>query len=88
MRTTEEDETTRIDVLKHELVPKQVLLSKEETRQLLETYRIKHHHLPIIFVSDPAAKALKAKPGDIIKTIRKSATSGESPYYRYVLEEE
>ena len=42
--------------------------------------------LPLIFVTDPAILGLGVKPGDMIKITRKSATAGESFYYRYVVE--
>ncbi|HIO32036.1 MAG TPA: DNA-directed RNA polymerase subunit H, partial [Candidatus Nitrosopelagicus sp.] len=42
--------------------------------------------LPLIFVTDPAIVGLGVKPGDMIKITRKSATAGESLYYRYVVE--
>jgi DNA-directed RNA polymerase subunit H len=40
----------------------------------------------LIFVNDPAIIGLGVKPGDMIKITRKSATAGESIYYRYVVE--
>lgn len=82
-----ENEEVEIDVFQHELVPKHILLSKEERDAVLTKYRIKPYQLPRIKKSDPAVEALKAKPGDVIKIIRKGVTAGESVYYRYVVEE-
>ncbi|TMH95452.1 DNA-directed RNA polymerase subunit H [Candidatus Bathyarchaeota archaeon] len=75
------------DVFKHELVPKHVLLKPEEAKEVLGRYHIKPFQLPYIKSSDPAARTIGAKPGDIIKVIRKSATAGESDFYRYVVED-
>jgi len=69
----------------HVLVPKHILLSKEEAEQVLKELGVKPWQLPWIKASDPAAKALGAKPGDIIKIIRKSPTAGTSVAYRFVV---
>ena len=70
----------------HGLVPKHEIITKEEAEQVLEKYHCKSIELPLIFVSDPAIVGLGVKPGDMIKITRKSATAGESFYYRYVIE--
>lgn len=75
------------DVFQHELVPKHVLLKPEEAKQVLGRYHIRPFQLPYIKTSDPAARAVGAKPGDIIKVVRRSQTAGESDFYRYVVEE-
>ena len=59
---------------------------KEEAEQVLEKYHCKATELPLIFANDPAIVGLGVKPGDMIKVTRKSATAGESFYYRYVIE--
>ena len=75
------------DVFQHELVPKHILLKPEEAKQVLERYHIKPFQIPYIKSSDPAARAVGAKLGDIIRVIRRSSTAGESDFYRYVVEE-
>ena len=75
------------DVFKHELVPKHILLKPEEAREILGRFHIKPFQLPYIKATDPAARTIGAKPGDIVKVIRKSATAGESDFYRYVVED-
>lgn len=81
-----EDKQT-FNVLNHVLVPRHILLTKEEAEELLERYHVKPYQLPYIKASDPAAKAIGAKPGDIIKVIRRSPTAGEAVAYRYVMED-
>jgi len=70
----------------HMLVPKHEIMIKKEAEQVLEKYHCKSVELPLIFVDDPAIVGLGVKPGDMIKITRKSATAGESFYYRYVIE--
>ena len=73
------------DIFKHELVPKHEILTKEEVEELLKKYRIEPYQITRIKVSDPAAKMIGAKPGDIIRIMRKSPTAGRSVAYRYVV---
>ena len=70
----------------HILVPKHEIITIEEAEQVLEKYHCKATELPLIFANDPAIVGLGVKPGDMIKITRKSATAGESFYYRYVIE--
>ena len=70
----------------HILVPKHEIITLEEAKQVLEKYHCKAVELPLIFGNDPAIVGLGVKPGDMIKITRKSATAGESFYYRYVIE--
>lgn len=79
-------EKKTFDIFKHELVPQHILLTKEEIEQVLKEYGIKLHQLPHINASDPAARAIGAQPGDVIKIIRKSPTAGVALAYRYVTE--
>ena len=39
--------------------------------------------LPYIWVQDAQARWIGAKPGDVIEIMRKSETSGSTPYYRF-----
>ena len=70
----------------HIYVPKHEVMTKKEAEEVLEKYHCKATDLPLIFVTDPAILAIGVKPGDMIKITRKSATAGESSYYRYVVE--
>lgn len=76
----------KFDLFSHELVPKHILLSKEEAEKILKELNIHPEQLPWIKKSDPAALAIGAKPGDIVKIIRRSSTAGEVVVYRYVID--
>jgi DNA-directed RNA polymerase, subunit H (EC 2.7.7.6) len=75
----------RFNVLKHELVPRHELVPIEEAIKILRELGVRPEQLPWIRASDPVAKAIGAKPGDIIRVIRKSETAGEIVVYRYVI---
>ena len=78
----------KIDVLLHELVPKHVLLTKQESQELLDKYQISLIDLPQMSEKDPVAIAIGAKEGDIVKIIRDSNTTVKTVnYYRYVKKE-
>jgi DNA-directed RNA polymerase subunit H len=78
----------KIDVLRHSLVPKHKLLTKEETEELLDKYQIRFTDLPQMFEKDPVAIAIGAKEGDVVEIIRESGTTvNQVRYYRYVQKE-
>lgn len=74
------------DLFEHKLVPKHEILTQKEVEQLLAEYRVQPYQLPQIKSSDPCVKAIDAKPGDILRIIRKSPTAGTHIAYRYVVE--
>ena len=78
--------SAKFDVGQHVLVPKHEILLKEKAQEVLERYKISPHQLPLIKSSDSAAKAIGAKPGDILKITRNSLTAGRAVVYRYVIE--
>ena len=80
--------TKKIPILvpDHIYVPKHEIMTKKEAEEVLEKFNCKPTELPLIFVNDPAILGLGVKPGDMIRITRKSATAGESLYYRYVVE--
>jgi len=71
-------------IAEHFLVPKHVLLSKEQAEQLLKKYGIEVRQLPRILKTDPAIKDLKPQKDDIVKIVRNSPTAGKTVYYRRV----
>jgi len=76
----------KIDVTKHKLVPEHVLLSDTESKGVLKKYDVSPDNLPQILVTDPCARMLGAKPGQIIKIMRRSHTAGTFVSYRVVVE--
>ena len=76
---------TKFTVSTHQLVPKHEVLTKEETKEVLEIFATEKDKLPKILDSDPVCKEIGAKRGDVVRILRKSDTSGESVYYRVVV---
>jgi DNA-directed RNA polymerase subunit H (RpoH/RPB5) len=74
------------DIFEHALVPRHEILTTEEREALLAKYKVKPYQMPQITSTDPAVKAIGAKPGDVLRIIRKSSTAGEHIAYRYVVE--
>lgn len=84
-------ENLQINILKHELQPKFILLSNEETASFLSKNKWKEKELPKIKLDDPISRYYNAKEGQIFKIIRKSMvgrnkTSSQGIFYRIVTE--
>jgi len=76
---------TRLNVLLHEMVPDHQIMEPEEVTTLLQSFDINEDQLPKIYHDDPAVKACGAKPGNVLRIIRKSVTAGEATSYRLVV---
>lgn len=61
------------------------VLGEAEKTKVLKKYGVTEDQLPKIFSTDPAAMALKAKAGDVIRIERNDGT-GKYPGYRAVVE--
>ena len=75
-----------LKITDHIYQPKHEILPREQGEDVLRKYNTKPNQLPYILQSDKGIEDLDPRPGDIIKITRKSPTSGESVYYRYVVE--
>ena len=68
---------------RHVLVPKHTKLTNEEATEMMDKYLIKGKiQMPYIMHTDPIAKWLGLKQGDVIKIERYNENSGLSYYYR------
>lgn len=76
-----------VNIQKHVLVPKHVILKQDDVDKLLKKFNVVKGQLPKISIKDPMVKLLDAKESDVIKIIRKSETNVKSPYYRVVISE-
>jgi DNA-directed RNA polymerase subunit H len=75
-----------LKITDHIYQPKHEILPRDQGEDVLRKYNTKPNQLPYILQSDRGIVDLDPRPGDIIKITRRSPTSGESVYYRYVVE--
>jgi DNA-directed RNA polymerase subunit H (RpoH/RPB5) len=71
----------------HCLVPKHELITDpDEIGQIIVDYQLRGvTQLPLILKTDPMAKYLYAKPGNVVKVTRVSPTCGTNVVYRAVV---
>jgi DNA-directed RNA polymerase subunit H (RpoH/RPB5) len=74
------------NITKHELVPKMRIMTPEESNEILERFSIIPSQMPQILKSDPQAKFLGVRKGDMCEIIRPSETAGYSYTYRMCLQ--
>ena len=68
---------------KHEYVPTHTKLTEEEAKEFMKEYMTRTKmHMHVILQSDPIAKWIGLKHGDIVKINRYNENSGESFSYR------
>jgi len=74
----------KIDITEHVLVPRHVLISEADKKELFKIYKIKGDKLPKILSSDPISRYYGAKRGQVFKIYRNSESSGQTINYRIV----
>lgn len=74
-----------VNITRHVLVPKHIVLSEDEKKDLLVRYRLKESQLPRIQREDPVARYFGLRRGQVVKIIRRSETSGRNASYRICL---
>lgn len=72
------------NITHHEFVPRHILLSNEEEKEVLEKYSTTINKLPKILKNDPVARYYGMKTNQICKIIRNSPEVGDYIYYRLV----
>ena len=73
----------QFNILNHELVPKHVVLTKEQDIEFRKKYNVMNDlQIPAISRFDPVALALCLRPGEVCKITRPSRTSVTSTFFR------
>ena len=76
-------ESLMFNITQHILVPHHEIMNQTETTNIMSKYNIQNLlQLPLILQSDPVAKFIGAKRGDIVKITKPSETAGEYVNYR------
>ncbi len=71
-----------INIIDHRDVPKHEVISEEEKKELLKKYYITDLNLPNILRNDAMAIYLGLLPGEVVRILRPSPTSGTYVSYR------
>lgn len=75
-----------IDITKHTLVPKHIVLTREEKEKWFVTFSIKKEsQLPKLHRTDAMARYYGLRKGDLVKIVRKSDADTEYIMYRIVV---
>ena len=70
------------NVTKHSMVPKHEIIDKQTKLQLCTEHKVSEKQFPRILKTDPVARYLGLKPGQLVKITRPSETAGTFCSYR------
>ena len=73
-----------VNIIEHDYQPYFEVLSEEDQKNYFKSYKTKKTEMPKMLSTDPVARYLGLKGGEIVKIIRQSITSGFVPSYRLV----
>jgi DNA-directed RNA polymerase subunit H len=71
--------------LEHKMVPRHEIVDENDLEKILIEYNIEKEQMPKIRESDPSARAIQCKVGDVVRITRESPTAGKAIFYRLVI---
>lgn len=80
-----EEDDLAVNITKHQLVPRHVPLTPEQTREVLQAHALEVHQLPRLLSTDPVARYFGVARGDVVRIERHSESAGVYASYRQVV---
>ncbi|EPY27408.1 DNA-directed RNA polymerases I, II, and III subunit RPABC1 [Strigomonas culicis] len=80
-----EEDDLAVNITRHELVPRHVPLTPEQTREVLQAHALEVHQLPRLLATDPVARYFGLTRGNVVRIERRSESAGVYASYRQVV---